>query len=150
MVGHLIGAAGALSAMICLLAIRDGVLPPTTNLHTPDPECDLDYVPLTARRAEVRTSRGQRVRLRRPELRDRHARARRGLTPARPRRLSPPGPYSAWEKATAAPMRSAVGGCVASSRDTHRGGSRSATFCSAIVRSKETNASGAPASCRAK
>jgi 3-oxoacyl-[acyl-carrier-protein] synthase II len=56
MVGHLIGAAGALSAMVCLLAIRDGVLPPTTNLHTPDPECDLDYIPLTARRAEVRTA----------------------------------------------------------------------------------------------
>ncbi|HET8977125.1 MAG TPA: beta-ketoacyl-ACP synthase II [Solirubrobacteraceae bacterium] len=55
MLGHLIGAAGALSAMVCLLAIRDGVLPPTINLHTPDPECDLDYVPLTARRAEVRT-----------------------------------------------------------------------------------------------
>jgi 3-oxoacyl-[acyl-carrier-protein] synthase II len=54
MVGHLIGAAGALSAMVCLLAIRDGILPPTTNLHTPDPECDLDYVPLTARRAQVR------------------------------------------------------------------------------------------------
>jgi 3-oxoacyl-[acyl-carrier-protein] synthase II len=56
MVGHLIGAAGALSAMVCLLAIRDGILPPTTNLHTPDPECDLDYVPLTARKAQVRTA----------------------------------------------------------------------------------------------
>lgn len=56
MVGHLIGAAGTLSAMTCLLAIRDGVLPPTINLHTPDPACDLDYVPLTARRAPVRTA----------------------------------------------------------------------------------------------
>ena len=56
MVGHLIGAAGALSAMVCLLAIRDGMLPPTTNLHTPDPECDLDYVPLTARPAPVRVA----------------------------------------------------------------------------------------------
>jgi 3-oxoacyl-[acyl-carrier-protein] synthase II len=56
MVGHLIGAAGALSAMVCLLAIRDGVLPPTINLHTPDPECDLDYVPLTARPAQIRTA----------------------------------------------------------------------------------------------
>ncbi len=56
MVGHLIGAAGALSAMVCLLAIRDGVLPPTTNLHTPDPNCDLDYVPLAARRADVRVA----------------------------------------------------------------------------------------------
>ncbi len=56
MTGHLIGAAGALSAMVCLLAIRDGILPPTTNLHTPDPECDLDYVPLRARRAVVRAA----------------------------------------------------------------------------------------------
>ncbi len=56
MVGHLIGAAGALSAMVCLLAIRDGVLPPTTNLDTPDPECDLDYVPLQARPAQVGTA----------------------------------------------------------------------------------------------
>lgn len=56
MVGHLIGAAGALSVMVCLLAIRDGVLPPTTNLETPDPECDLDYVPLRARSAAVKTA----------------------------------------------------------------------------------------------
>jgi acyl-CoA synthetase (AMP-forming)/AMP-acid ligase II len=41
--GHLIGAAGALSAMACALAIRDGIVPPTVNLKTPDPECDLDY-----------------------------------------------------------------------------------------------------------
>jgi 3-oxoacyl-[acyl-carrier-protein] synthase II len=56
MVGHLIGAAGALSVMTCLLAMRDGVLPPTINLHTPDPECDLDYVPNVARPAEVRVA----------------------------------------------------------------------------------------------
>jgi 3-oxoacyl-[acyl-carrier-protein] synthase II len=56
MTGHLIAAAGALSVMACVLAMRDGVLPPTTNLHTPDPECDLDYVPLVARAAEVRTA----------------------------------------------------------------------------------------------
>jgi 3-oxoacyl-[acyl-carrier-protein] synthase II len=57
MVGHLIGAAGSLSAMICLLAMRDSILPPTINLHSPDPECDLDYVPLTARRdVPVRTA----------------------------------------------------------------------------------------------
>jgi 3-oxoacyl-[acyl-carrier-protein] synthase II len=56
MTGHLIGAAGALSAMVSLLAMRDGVVPPTTNLHTPDPECDLDYVPLVARELEVRTA----------------------------------------------------------------------------------------------
>ncbi|MGB9185989.1 MAG: beta-ketoacyl-ACP synthase II [Solirubrobacteraceae bacterium] len=54
MVGHLIAAAGALSVMVCLLAMRDGVLPPTANLQTPDPECDLDYVPLHARPATVR------------------------------------------------------------------------------------------------
>ena len=56
MVGHLIGAAGALAVMTCLLAIRDEILPPTINLHTPDPACDLDYVPLTARRTPVRTA----------------------------------------------------------------------------------------------
>jgi 3-oxoacyl-[acyl-carrier-protein] synthase II len=56
MVGHLIGAAGALSVMTCLLAMRDGVIPPTINLATADPECDLDYVPLNARQSEVRTA----------------------------------------------------------------------------------------------
>jgi 3-oxoacyl-[acyl-carrier-protein] synthase II len=56
MVGHLIGAAGALSAMVCLLAMRDGVVPPTINLETPDPECDLDYVPRHARQTPVRTA----------------------------------------------------------------------------------------------
>ena len=56
MTGHLIAAAGALSAMACLLAMRDGVLPPTTNLRRQDPECDLDYIPLRARRAQVSTA----------------------------------------------------------------------------------------------
>ena len=56
MVGHLIGAAGALSVMVCLLAMRDGVLPPTINLETRDPECDLDYVPQQARCATVATA----------------------------------------------------------------------------------------------
>ena len=56
MVGHLIGAAGALSVMTCLLAMRDSMIPPTINLHTPDPECDLDYVPLSARAADVRVA----------------------------------------------------------------------------------------------
>lgn len=54
MVGHLIGAAGALAAMVGVLAIRDGIVPPTINLDHADPACDLDYVPLTARRAPVR------------------------------------------------------------------------------------------------
>lgn len=53
MVGHLIGAAGALGAMVCCLGIRDQIVPPTINLDTPDPECDLDYVPNQARRLPV-------------------------------------------------------------------------------------------------
>jgi 3-oxoacyl-[acyl-carrier-protein] synthase II len=53
MVGHLIAAAGALAGMVCLLSIRDGVVPPTINLTNPDPECDLDHVALTARQADV-------------------------------------------------------------------------------------------------
>jgi 3-oxoacyl-[acyl-carrier-protein] synthase II len=56
MVGHLIGAAGALSAMVSLLAMRDGMVSPTINLEHPDPACDLDYVPNVARRAQVRTA----------------------------------------------------------------------------------------------
>ena len=55
MIGHLVGAAGIASALAAIGSIRDGVIPPTANLHTPDPECDLDYVPLTARRAKVDT-----------------------------------------------------------------------------------------------
>src|SRR3954451_7067694 len=55
MIGHLVGAAGIASALAGSGAIRDGVIPPTANLHTPDPECDLDYVPLTARKAKVET-----------------------------------------------------------------------------------------------
>jgi len=54
--GHMLGAAGAVEAIFSLLAIRDGVLPPTINLETVDPTCDLDYIPNEARRAEVRTT----------------------------------------------------------------------------------------------
>ena len=53
MMGHTFGAAGAIEAMMCVLAVRDGVLPPTINYREPDPECDLDYVPNEARRVEV-------------------------------------------------------------------------------------------------
>ena len=56
MVGHLVGAAGIASALAAIGAIRDGVIPPTANLREPDPECDLDYVPLTARSAKVDTA----------------------------------------------------------------------------------------------
>ena len=51
--GHLLGAAGGLEAALCVLALRDKVLPPTINLDDPDPACDLDYVPHSARAAEV-------------------------------------------------------------------------------------------------
>ena len=53
MMGHTFGAAGAVEAIMCALALRDGVLPPTINLRNPDPECDLDYVPNEARRTQV-------------------------------------------------------------------------------------------------
>jgi len=53
--GHLLGAAGVVEAIFCALAIRDQVIPPTTNLENQDPECDLDYVPNEARDAKVRT-----------------------------------------------------------------------------------------------
>ncbi|HEX7221667.1 MAG TPA: beta-ketoacyl-ACP synthase II, partial [Candidatus Limnocylindrales bacterium] len=55
MIGHLVGAAGIASALAGIGAIRDQVIPPTANLTTPDPDCDLDYVPLTARKAKVET-----------------------------------------------------------------------------------------------
>lgn len=54
--GHLLGGTSALEAVISVLALRDGIIPPTANLTTPDPECDLDYVPLEARRAPIRVA----------------------------------------------------------------------------------------------
>jgi 3-oxoacyl-(acyl-carrier-protein) synthase len=54
MTGHLLGGAGALEGVISILAIRDGIVPPTMNYATPDPDCDLDYVPNEAREAQVR------------------------------------------------------------------------------------------------
>ncbi|HEX5173793.1 MAG TPA: beta-ketoacyl-ACP synthase II [Gaiellaceae bacterium] len=51
--GHCFGAAGAVEAMMCVLAVRDGILPPTMNYEHPDPACDLDYVPNEARQAQV-------------------------------------------------------------------------------------------------
>jgi 3-oxoacyl-[acyl-carrier-protein] synthase II len=53
MTGHLLGAAGAIEAMFCAQAIRDGVIPPTINLENPDPDCDLDYVPHVKREHRV-------------------------------------------------------------------------------------------------
>ncbi|MCL6516448.1 beta-ketoacyl-ACP synthase II [Alicyclobacillus sp.] len=54
MIGHLLGAAGGVEAVATVKTIEEGILPPTINLETPDPECDLDYVPNVARRADVR------------------------------------------------------------------------------------------------
>src|SRR5690348_14403951 len=55
-IGHSLGASGAIEAVICVMSILRGVIPPTINLHHPDPECDLDYVPNEARRAVVRVA----------------------------------------------------------------------------------------------
>jgi 3-oxoacyl-[acyl-carrier-protein] synthase II len=56
MMGHLVGSAGAIEAIICVMVIRNGIIPPTINLVHPDPECDLDYVPNVARQARVTTA----------------------------------------------------------------------------------------------
>jgi 3-oxoacyl-[acyl-carrier-protein] synthase II len=56
MTGHVLGGAGALESLVCILAIGEGVVPPTINYETPDPECDLDYVPNEAREVQVRTA----------------------------------------------------------------------------------------------
>jgi len=54
MTGHLLGAAAGIESVACALALKNGVVPPTINYETPDPECDLDYVPNTAREAKIR------------------------------------------------------------------------------------------------
>jgi 3-oxoacyl-[acyl-carrier-protein] synthase II len=56
MTGHMLGAAGGAEAVFTILAIRDQVAPPTINLDNPDPECDLDYVPHTAREMPIRAA----------------------------------------------------------------------------------------------
>jgi 3-oxoacyl-[acyl-carrier-protein] synthase II len=53
MMGHCFGAAGAIEAMMCVLALKEGIIPPTINYEHPDPECDLDYIPNEARRVQV-------------------------------------------------------------------------------------------------
>lgn len=53
MTGHLLGAAGGVEAIISVLSIKEGIIPPTINYHTPDPECDLDYVPNEARKQDI-------------------------------------------------------------------------------------------------
>ena len=53
MTGHMMGATGALEALFCVQAVRNNILPPTINYETPDPECDLDYIPNETREVEV-------------------------------------------------------------------------------------------------
>jgi 3-oxoacyl-[acyl-carrier-protein] synthase II len=55
MTGHLLGGAGGVEAIFSVLTIRNGLIPPTINYETPDPDCDLDYVPNTARKSDVKT-----------------------------------------------------------------------------------------------
>ena len=52
-IGHCLGAAGAIEAVISIMAMQEGILPPTINQESKDPECDLDYIPNTARQAKV-------------------------------------------------------------------------------------------------
>lgn len=54
MTGHLLGAAGGIESVACVMALHTGTVPPTINQQTPDPDCDLDYVPNVARQAPIR------------------------------------------------------------------------------------------------
>jgi 3-oxoacyl-[acyl-carrier-protein] synthase II len=56
MTGHLLGASGGVEFVVCCLAIKNSLVPPTINYEHPDPDCDLDYVPNTARKADVKVS----------------------------------------------------------------------------------------------
>ncbi|MCX7765936.1 MAG: beta-ketoacyl-[acyl-carrier-protein] synthase II, partial [Candidatus Sumerlaeia bacterium] len=56
MIGHLLGAAGAVESVACVLSVYNDIIPPTINYEYPDPECDLDYVPNQARKATVRAA----------------------------------------------------------------------------------------------
>jgi 3-oxoacyl-(acyl-carrier-protein) synthase len=56
MIGHCMGAAGTLEAIACVKSLQEGVLHPTINLETPDPECDLDYIPLESREVNIQTA----------------------------------------------------------------------------------------------
>ena len=56
MVGHLLGAAGAIESVVCLMTLNEGIVPPTINYETPDPDCDLDVVPNVARKADVKVA----------------------------------------------------------------------------------------------
>jgi len=56
MTGHMLGATGGVETAVCALTVATGMVPPTINYETPDPECDLDYVPNTAREVRVRTA----------------------------------------------------------------------------------------------
>ncbi len=56
MIGHMMGATGAVEALACVMSLQEGIIHPTINYETPDPECDLDYVPNEARQAEVKVA----------------------------------------------------------------------------------------------
>ena len=56
MLGHTIGAAGAIEAIITAMSLRHGILPPTINYHEPDPDLDLDYIPNTSRSKDIRVA----------------------------------------------------------------------------------------------